>query len=404
VIARPPGAVLVVLLLTACAVPSPTESPSAHQTASAAPTSTVIPTESPGIVNLHMITSLVGWSQRQSDGAILHTTRGVLRWTVATPAVGAEQILTVAFIDANAVRALSALVPDSVTPNTPTTITSWASSDGGTTWTRGGTMTVTGVGLPYAPPGSLDFVDRQHGWYSITGLGAAGSSAIFIYRTSDGGTRWSEVDQTYVSPTPGPGKLPSGCDKNPASFIDASTGWVTASCNGGAAFLYVTHDGGLSWKQQTLRFLNSVYGNQTYPPEFASNKVGFMLGDAGTPGSNALLFDTIDGGTTWSMHATPGPAPQTLDFLDAVNGWLAGSPSSALAPESALWVTHNAGRTWMNTNPNANLNGFGLDFLTTQLGWASSPSPLPSSSPAQLLETTDGGHTWVGLNPTIGAT
>jgi hypothetical protein len=186
VIARPPGAVLVVLLLTACAVPSPTESPSAHQTASAAPTSTVIPTESPGIVNLHMITSLVGWSQRQSDGAILHTTRGVLRWTVATPAVGAEQILTVAFIDANAVRALSALVPDSVTPNTPTTITSWASSDGGTTWTRGGTMTVTGVGLPYAPPGSLDFVDRQHGWYSITGLGAAGSSAIFIYRTSDG--------------------------------------------------------------------------------------------------------------------------------------------------------------------------------------------------------------------------
>ena len=186
--------------------------------------------------------------------------------------------------------------------------------------------------------------------------------------------------------------------------MDASTGWVTASCNGGAAFLYVTHDGGLSWTQQTLRFLNSGYGNQTYPPEFTSNKVGFMLGDAGTPGSNTLLFDTIDGGTTWSVHTTPGPAPQTLDFLDAVNGWLAGSPSSALGPESALWVTHNAGRTWMNTNPNANLNGFSLDFLTMQLGWASAPSPMPSSPPARLLETTDGGHTWVGLNPTIGAT
>ncbi|HXL61253.1 MAG TPA: hypothetical protein VN959_11395, partial [Mycobacterium sp.] len=67
-----------------------------------------------------------------------------------------------AFIGANAVRALSALVPDSVTPNSPTTITSWASDDGGATWTRGGTITVLGVGLPYAPPGSLDFVDRQH--------------------------------------------------------------------------------------------------------------------------------------------------------------------------------------------------------------------------------------------------
>jgi photosystem II stability/assembly factor-like uncharacterized protein len=399
VTARPPYA-LVVLLLTACAAPSPSASPSVLQTASTAPTSTVTQNESLGVVNLRMFTSSVGWAQRQSDGAILHTTRGVLRWTVSTPPIGAEQIVTVAFVDANAVRVLSASVPDSTTSNAPTTIALWASDDGGTTWIRGGTMTVTGVELPYSPPGSLDFVDRQHGWYSITGLGAAGSSAIFIYRTSDGGARWSEVDQTYIAPTPAPGKLPSRCDKNPASFIDTNTGWVTAACNGGPAFLYVTHDGGLSWKPQTLRFLNSDYGNQTRPPEFVSARVGFMLADAGRPGADTLLLATYDGGTTWKVYVTPGPAPQTFGFLDAVNGWIAGSPSSALAPESALWVTHNSGSTWTSMNPNANLNGLSLDFLTTQLGWACAPSPDPTS-PVQLLETTDGGHNWVVVSPTI---
>jgi photosystem II stability/assembly factor-like uncharacterized protein len=117
-----------------------------------------------------------------------------------------------------------------------------------------------------------------------------------------------------------------------------------------------------------------------------------------------LLYVTTDGGSTWSSNPTPGPSPQTLDFLDAHTGWVAGSPNSAVAPESALWVTHNAGRTWTNATPNLNLAGASLDFVTTQLGWAFDPFPTPSSPPAELLQTTDGGHVWVVLNPAIAAT
>jgi hypothetical protein len=307
VTARSPCAVLVVLLVTACAAPSPTASPSVHQTASAAPTSTVTRTESPGIVNLHMITSFVGWSRRQTDGAVLHTTHGVLRWSVSTSTAHCPPSSRFGHPERSDRHHLLGERRRR------------SGVDQGRHHDRAGHRAAI------RPPGSLDFVDRQHGWYSmgITGLGAAGSSAIFIYRTSDGGAQWSEVDQTYIAPTPAPGKLPSGCDKNPASFIDTQTGWVTASCNGGAAFFYVTHDGGLMRKPQTLRSLNSGSESQTYPPEFTSNKVGFMLGDARTPGSNALLFSTIDGGTTWNVRTTPGPAPQTLDFLDAANGWIA---------------------------------------------------------------------------------
>lgn len=392
----------VVLLLAACAAPVPSLPPSARPTTSSTPTVNLIQTVTPGIINLHMFTPAVGWAQRQSDGAILHTTNGVLRWGVAAPGIGTEQIIAVAFVDADAARLLAAVVPSPDNAGAKAVITSWASDDGGTHWTRRGSM--TDIALLGQPPGSLDFVDRQHGWYSITGLGAAGSSAIFIYRTSDGGAEWFEVDSTYVSPTPGQSKVPAGCDKNPASFINATTGWVTARCNGGPYFMDVTHDGGLSWRNQALAFPASQYGSQTSPPQFTTSKDGCMLADAGTPGANSLLYVTTDGGSTWSSNATPGPSPQTLDFLDAHNGWVAGSPNSAVAPESALWVTHNAGRTWTNAAPNLNLDGASLDFVTTQLGWAFDPFPTPSSPPAKLLQTTDGGHVWVVLNPAIAAT
>jgi hypothetical protein len=101
----------VVLLLAACAAPVPSLPPSARPTTSSTPTVNLIPTATPGIINLHMFTPAVGWAQRQSDGAILHTTNGVLRWGVAAPGIGTEQIIAVAFVDADAARLLAAVVP-----------------------------------------------------------------------------------------------------------------------------------------------------------------------------------------------------------------------------------------------------------------------------------------------------
>lgn len=392
----------VVLWLTACAPSVPSPSPSARPSASSTPTLAPTPTVRPGIINVRMFTPAVGWAQRQSDGAILHTTNGVSQWDAATPRLGTEQILAVAFVDAEAVRLLAAPVPGPNNFETQAAITSWASDDGGRTWSKGGSM--TGLALLNEPPGSLDFVDRQDGWYSITGLAAAGSSAIFIYRTSDGGAEWFEVDASDFSSPARPGKLSTGCDKNPASFINATTGWVTAQCNGGPTFFYVTYDGGVSWRSQALRIPKSIYGTQTDSPQFTSSRDGFMLADAGAPGANSLLYVTTDGGRTWTSRATTAPNPQTSYFLGAENGWIAGSPNSALARESALWVTSNAGRTWMSVTPNLSLEGLRLDFLTTQLGWAFAPfaTPFaPSSPPSELLQTADGGHTWAVLNPAI---
>lgn len=85
---------------------------------------------------------------------------------------------------------------------------------------------------------------------------------------------------------------------------------------------------------------------------YVSTKLGWVIGQAGTPGhcqdANpdycTSIVRTDDAGKTWEG----GPAPKTgppadttgvsgIRFLDGVNGW-------AYGPE--LWSTHDAGNTW----------------------------------------------------------
>jgi hypothetical protein len=90
---------------------------------------------------------------------------------------------------------------------------------------------------------------------------------------------------------------------------------------------------------------------------FVSTSTGWVIGQAGTPGSCQNKDDpyictsiarTDNAGKTWEG----GPAPDTgapsnatgvsgIRFLDGVNGW-------AFGPE--LWVTHDAGHSWQQEN------------------------------------------------------
>jgi hypothetical protein len=85
---------------------------------------------------------------------------------------------------------------------------------------------------------------------------------------------------------------------------------------------------------------------------FVSTQVGWVIGQAGTPGHCAdanpdfctSIVSTDDAGQTWQGDPAPktGPADGAtgvsgIRFLDGVNGW-------AFGPE--LWVTHDSGSTW----------------------------------------------------------
>ncbi|HEY6470017.1 MAG TPA: hypothetical protein VI434_09630 [Candidatus Dormibacteraeota bacterium] len=375
-----------------------TPPPVVTQAPTATPTTTPSPTVAPMsvIANLHMITTAVGWAQRQSDGAILHTTHGVMTWSVATPRIGIQDIIAVAFIDAETARALTAVIP----PSGSSVIHSWATNDGGVTWIDEGSF--SGISLQYEPDGTLDFVDPDHGWYSVTGLAAAGSSAIYVYRTVDGGRHWSEVDNTSIVPGPGANALPSGCDKNPVSFINAVTGWDTGECAGGSAFLYVTHDGGAVWRAQSLGNTRSDGGNAIAPPQFVSGNVGFMAESVYLQAGVRTTVDvTTNGGATWAPRTAPGHYSDASDFIDAADGWLLMSDPQSATVNETLWVTTDAGRTWANVPTNVNLAGLSIEFVTTKIGWAFTAIPESSGATQGLLQTTDGGNTWTAVTPTI---
>jgi photosystem II stability/assembly factor-like uncharacterized protein len=365
------------------------------------PSTQPTPSQSGGVVinSLAMFTPSTGWGQRQSDGAILRTTDGAQHWLIRMPEIGSADVIAAAFVNSDVARLLTAILPGSTGANSET-VQAWATEDGGTTWTREGNF--VGDGIPAnLPSGSLDFVDTEDGWFSLS-EGAGGSSTMDVYRTQNAGASWRHVVATSFMPSPGQtSDISLGCDKNPAVFSDASTGWITAGCAGGPAVLYVSHDGGVSWRTQSLGNTASEFGYSTYPPQFVSPTTGYMIGiKGGSVSSTVVVFTTTDGGRTWSQWHTPETTLIASAFVNATDGWALMTPSDTSNDDTSLWATNDAGRTWRDLGLQPELSGINLDFLTAQIGWAY-PSAIQQPPSAELFRTVDGGRTWSAITPSV---
>ena len=347
-----------------------------------------------GIGDLRMFSQTAGWAQQLTDGSVLHTTQGVTRWTIASPPpVG--QILAVAYVDAETARAITA--PRDSTADTA--LQAWATQDGGSTWSRQGTLSVQGFNSSIG--GTLDFLDAEHGWFSQVEA-AAGLAGTALFRTLDGGIHWSEVSATSGAVPPGGfGVIPRGCDALTAAFLSASTGWMTGTCVDGSTPLYVTRDGGLTWASAQLAAPTASSGEETsFPPTFTSAAVGTLLieteSDAGVSTS---VFATSDGGLSWQQRSTIVGAPLADDFLDAGHGWLVtDGDGEGSAPD--LHVTGDGGRTWTHLGAFPYV-GLSLDFLTPEVGWAAADHGQLDSGSSYVVETTDGGRSWTAVLPRL---
>jgi photosystem II stability/assembly factor-like uncharacterized protein len=177
----------------------------------------------------------------------------------------------------------------------------------------------------------------------------------------------------------------------------------------------VTHDGGLSWREQTLpASIPSSDGPFTAPPQFTSSSDGTLLESAPGVGPTATLYVTTNGGLSWKPRSTPQRVPQSLDFINAHDGWLliADSENAGPAGEPDLWVTYNGGISWTSLqsavanastgySPRTNLGGLNLDFLTLHLGWAAPAWPSEPLGGPDLMQSSDGGKNWASLTPVV---
>lgn len=366
---------------TATVSPSPTEI-----ITSITPTLPSLPVASdPEFLEFTMFTPTDGWAISRDQNRVLLTRDGGQTWWDVTPpdldllpeglaSFGIQPF----FLNTN----FAWLMPNSTDGGSL-----YHTRDGGTIWQA------TSPPFEHA---SFTFLDPQVG-YALVSLGAgAGSHYVALYRTLDSGIRWTMV----FTHEPGASKsLPNAGSKNGITFQDAENGWI-----GGAIpmedyfYLFYTEDGGVSWAQET---------DITLPGDFAGSMLDVyqpIIVDASTAylpvrayhtagGRSLLIYRSEDAGETWAFRSAV-EGGDSVDFVSAGEGWLAAG--------SLLYQSVDGGLTWsagfMGGIPPGEVL-LGVDFVDSQHGWVLTTPDSITWEPLKFYRTEDGGESWVLLLP-----
>lgn len=362
------------------ATPAPSVTAPAQPTVSA----TTGPAAALSFASVHMVSPAVGWAAT-NDG-LERTTDGGVRWTRVTPQ--RAQLSVSPPLDV--ISGSEAWVADGQSPCARI----WHTTDGGQSWA------VSSIPRSQVQTGAMPicsaptFVDAQHGWMMESLGAAAGSEGVAIFRTADGGQTWSETSDAMYTTNAGPGALPFGGDKTGIAFVNASTGWVTGTSPAPGTWLYVTHDGGKTWSQQTLPLPAGVTvpGQAvTHPPVFFSSTYGVLPVDFQSQASKTYFYVTHDAGQTWTpTQAVPSGQ---WSLADASHWWVVSG--------NTLYLSTDEGQSWMQIEPNAVFNNVtSLDMVSADVGFAIDMSS--NSGTGGLIKTTDGGHTWTNVDAVSG--
>ncbi len=347
-----------------------------------------MPRQFEALSSIHMLDTQAGWAVT-AKGHILRTSDGGIHWKNVTPnyPATADQRKVVAdfFTFSIAWIAVSQIATDGTT-----TVLIFRTTDGGQTWQE---TTIQQTSPIY----QISFVDAQHGWMLSKQVDLASAEAVNILRTTDGGKTWTVVSSALAASTdtPPPGQLPFGGDKAGLGFLDTMTGWTTGSFPlNGYVFFYVTHNGGATWNRQTLPFSPDKASTQiaTRPPRFFSATDGILPVSFVTENASSLdLYMTHDGGESWKGTTPVAALASTADFVDVNHGWASDG--------TLLYVTNDGGQLWALLSPGGSFQHVTrLDFVSSNIGWAIGATDFKAPS---LLKTIDGGHTWVVIPYTI---
>ncbi len=334
----------------------------------------------PALKTLRMIDGQTGWAVTATAGRLLRSSDGGANWNDVTPLNSSGQQFRIS----DKITALAPLVAWVIAAGTNDSTTSHIlhTVDGGRTWES------TIIRAPDVI--SISFINSSVGWLLAFMGAAAGSEAVEIYRSTDGGKTWISV-----GPVSG---LPFAGDKSGIAFLNSTTGWITgAVLRHDTPYLFVTHDGGRTWREQDKplpRELISHWRNlQHFPPKFFTVRDGVLPtfyeiyagpGDSLRPTGKVFvaIYATHDGGTTWTYPSVKQVNDAYFStFVDMNHGWLITG-----SDWSNLYATSDGGRQW-TTIPRTSIftNVVQVDFVSPQVGWALGRS---------LLKTLDGGRTW----------
>lgn len=329
---------------------------------------------SPDITSLNMLNELDGWAI--SEDAILRTTDGGSTWYNLSP----QGVTTFGFGTGHTFLNASqawVLVAEASDPAGSGVL--YRTEDGGLTWTA------------YPTPfggGDLSFIDESQGWM-MAPLGAgAGSMAVAIFKSEDGGATWNQVYTNDPNLANASDSLPLSGIKNNLTPLDAHTAWVGGVIYSPETFyLYKTSDGGSTWAPQTPPAAPGMQNTEVAVdtgPIFTSSTEGILpirfTGETLRTG----FYATQDGGESWEF-VTFMPGAGAVDFVSLVDGFF--------WTGEQFFVTADGARTWSSITPDVLFGESfaGMDFVNTRTGWVWT---YDQTGQYGLYKTTDGGATW----------
>lgn len=374
---------LLFLVLSACRAPGAAELPPTPFPDTPAPVQVNAPlVESPAFVTFHFLNELDGWGVTETQ--IVRTNDGGITWYDLTPPGVTETGYSVQTFALDANR-FWMQIPDFENFHGGTL---HHTNDGGMTWTNFSTP-FNGV--------DLQFLNARNGW-ALADLGVgAGSNAVAVYQTTDGGATWTQKF-TNDPNLPDAGKsLPLGGLKSGIAPVDMQTAWVYGVVySSGTLYLYGTEDGGANWTPVVSLPLpqgaeNFELGVDPEHMQFVSSTVGFMAVRMSGTATETALYITNDVGNTWSLTPTQIPGGGAADFLS--------DTEMVIFNGEQFYVTRDAARTWSLIPPDV---VFGdtfarMDFVNTMTGWVLTMDPADNRR--TLYRTTDGGATWSPVIP-----
>lgn len=337
--------------------------------------------ESPPLVELHFFNELDGWGVTETK--IVRTNDGGITWYDVTPPDVDETGYAVhtSFLDKS-----HAWVQKPDFNNFPNNGLLYHTADGGMNWTISST--------PFSG-GDLSFVDPSNGWM-LADLGVgAGSNAVAVFQTTDGGASWTQTYSNDPDNAESSDSLPLGGIKSDLVPLDMQTAWVAGVIySSGTIYLFRTDDGGRHWSPVSLELPaggeNAELGIDKDQMQFTSATDGFLVVRMAGDSTQTAVYITDDGGDSWRLTPTVIPGAGATAFL---------SPQEMILYNGEqFYVTRDAARTWATVSPDIVFgDSFAtMDFVNPNSGWVVTADP---SNHRSFYRTHDGGATWLPVSP-----
>ncbi len=336
--------------------------------------------ESPSLIKIHFLNERDGWGITETQ--IVRTNDGGITWYNVTPPDVSE---TGYSVDWFVLDNENVWIQQADFANYPFAGFQYHTSDGGINWNK--------ISVPFSGA-HISFLDPKNGW-ALADLGVgAGSNAVAVYQTTDGGATWTQKFINDPNHANASESLPLGGLKYGIAPLDMQTAWIFGVVYApGTSYIFRTDDGGATWSSVTLSLPTGAENAEVGIEQMSvvSANVVFLKLRALSDSSNLVIYISNDGGDTWSLTPTMIPGGGDADFLS--------DGEMILYNREQFYVTHDAARTWSIIPPDIKFGESfsSMDFVDPSNGYVLTQDP--TTSQRSLYRTEDGGATWFPVIP-----